>query len=333
MRLIEKLITDQHYKKLTWGRIFIPLSYLFFILLSLRKFFYKLHIFKSSKITVPVIVIGNITLGGTGKTPLVISLAKDFKKRKLDVGIIARGYKSKFSHAREVLKSSDYRDVGDEPLLLKQKLDCPVYVGINRLLSAKKLLNDYPNIDLIISDDGLQHYALSRDFEILVVDGMRNFGNQFLLPTGPLREPIKRLKHIDAVIINRPSFSSKKIENSFKAKKLDENILLSLHGKKNLKFINLKDNEVIAMTGIGNPESFFNTLKSKNITFEKRIFSDHYEFKQKDFDGYMDKNIIMTEKDALKCIKIKHNKIWVLPLTLSIETAMINKILQKVGLS
>ncbi len=333
MNIIEKFITDQHYKRLTWGVIFVPLSYCFFVLLSIRKFLYKIQIFKSNRLNIPVIIIGNITLGGTGKTPIIMSLTNAFKKRKLNVGIIARGYKSKFSHAREVFVSSDYLDVGDEPLLLKQKLQCPVYVGVNRYETAKNLLNKYPNTDLILSDDGLQHYALSRDFEIIVVDGLRYFGNQFLTPAGPLREPLNRLENTDMVIVTNPSLSKKKFSNAFYVYEKNEKFLISNNKKKDITCENLKGEQVIAMTGIGNPEKFFKKLELKKLSFKKKIFPDHYEFKQKDFDQFEDKKIIMTEKDAIKCNKIKHNNIWVLPLTLSIDTSMINKILQKVGLN
>tara|TARA_B100000035_G_scaffold315484_1_gene336980 strand:- start:35917 stop:36918 length:1002 start_codon:yes stop_codon:yes gene_type:complete len=333
LNIIEKFITDQHYKRLTWGVIFVPLSYCFFVLLSIRKFLYKIQIFKSNRLNIPVIIIGNITLGGTGKTPIIMSLTNAFKKRKLNVGIIARGYKSKFSHAREVFVSSDYLDVGDEPLLLKQKLQCPVYVGVNRYETAKNLLNKYPNTDLILSDDGLQHYALSRDFEIIVVDGLRYFGNQFLTPAGPLREPLNRLENTDMVIVTNPSLSKKKFSNAFYVYEKNEKFLISNNKKKDITCENLKGEQVIAMTGIGNPEKFFKKLELKKLSFKKKIFPDHYEFKQKDFDQFEDKKIIMTEKDAIKCNKIKHNNIWVLPLTLSIDTSMINKILQKVGLN
>ena len=333
MSIVEKFIIDQHYKRLTWGIIFIPFSYCFFILLSLRKFLYKIKILKSNRVNIPVIIVGNITLGGTGKTPIIVSLANAFRKRKLNVGVIARGYKSKFSHAREVLATSDHLDVGDEPLLIKQKLQCPVYVGVNRYQTAKKLLNEYPNTDLILSDDGLQHYALFRDFEIIVIDGLRYFGNQFLIPAGPLREPLNRLENTDMVIVNNPSLNKKNFSNAFHVYEKDEQFFISNNEKKDIPCETFKGEQVVAMTGIGNPEKFFKKLELKKITFIKKIFPDHYEFKQKDFDEFEDKKIIMTEKDALKCNKIKHNNIWVLPLTLSIDTLMVNKILQKVGLN
>lgn len=332
MTLIERLITNQHYKSLTWGIVFLPLSFIFYLVLSLRKYFYEINVFKSNKVKVPVIVIGNITLGGTGKTPIIICLAKAFQKKKLNIGVIARGYKSKLSHVREVLESSNYLDVGDEPLLLKKKLECPLYVGANRFMTAKKLLDDYPNTDIILSDDGLQHYNLLRDFEIIVVDGMRAFGNKFLLPVGPLREPLVRLKNVDAVIINGSSKTDKKIFNVFLAKELEEKFFFSVNRKKKIRCDKLKDKEIIAMTGIGNPDRFFNTLKSKDIKFIKRIFPDHYEFKQKDFDTFIGKTIVMTEKDAIKCTNIYHNDIWVLPVALSIEKRFVNKILKKVGI-
>ena len=311
-----------------FSNLLLPLSFIYRVLNFIvqknkKKFFVK----------IPTICVGNITMGGTGKTPIIMSLANALKKRKLNVGIIARGYKSKFSHAREVLASSDHQDVGDEPLLMKQKLQCTVYVGVNRYQTAKNLLNEYPNTDLILSDDGLQHYALFRDFEIIVIDGLRYFGNQFLIPAGPLREPLNRLENTDMVIINNPSLSKKNFSNAFHVYEKEEKFLISNNKKKDIACENLKGEQVVAMTGIGNPERFFKKLELKKITFIKKIFPDHYEFKQKDFDEFEDKKIIMTEKDALKCNKIKHNNIWVLPLTLSIDTLMVNKILQKVGLN
>lgn len=331
MIFFEKKINNQYYNKTTWAIFLLPISLFFYLVIIVRKFLYKAKILKSFRFKVPVVIVGNITMGGTGKTPIIISLVNDLMGRKFKVGIISRGYKSKFSHAREVLFSSNYKDVGDEPLLLKKKLKCPVYVGIDRVKTGKKLLEDYPDTDLILSDDGLQHYALSRDFEIIVVDGNRGFGNHYLLPAGPLREPLNRLKKSDAIILNGPSKNFKHTPNTFDTEEINENYFSLLSGGERVTSRIFKDKKVVAITGIGNPKKFFDTLESKGISFKKHIYPDHYNFKQADFDKFQQNYIIMTEKDAIKCAEIKHNNLWVLPLTLKINKTIIKNIIKKAG--
>jgi tetraacyldisaccharide 4'-kinase len=332
LRSVESLITDQHYKKLTWGVILIPVSIIFYMLQSVRNFLYKIKVLNVKKIDIPVVIVGNITVGGTGKTPFIIELANRLIQKKIKVGIVSRGYKSEYSNPREVSISSFYRDVGDEPLLIKTKVNCPVFVGKNRFLTANHLIKRYPETNIILSDDGLQHYSLFRDYEFILVDGLRYFGNEMMLPAGPLREPLSRLKKADAIIVNddngRLTIPKAKLIKSYCDDKLT-----SISGKKHINFSSINNKGLVAITAIANPNKFFRTLKLKNLNFTQVVFDDHYNFRQSDFDAYENMHIIMTEKDAIKCAHIKHSNIWVASISLNIEDDLINNMLIKVGLN
>jgi len=197
-----QIINDQFYKKFSWIFLLTPLSVLFFIAIKIRIFFYSIGLLKSCKLPRPVIVIGNITLGGTGKTSLIQKIIEDLTKKKISVGVISRGYGGIVKQPLEVLKNSRVEEVGDEPLLLKEKYDIPIFVGKDKAAVGQLLINQYPYVQIILSDDGLQHYKLQRDFEICIIDGQRGFGNNLLLPSGPLREPKSRLKECDLIILN-----------------------------------------------------------------------------------------------------------------------------------
>jgi len=197
-----QIINDQFYKKFSWIIILTPLRALFFIAIKIRNFFYDIGLLKSFKLARPVIVVGNITLGGTGKTSLIQTIIEDLTKKKISVGVISRGYGGIVKHPLEVLKNSRVEDVGDEPLLLKNKYDIPIFVGKDKVSVGQFLINQYPHVQLILSDDGLQHYKLQRDLEICIIDGQRGFGNNLLLPSGPLREPKSRLKKCDLIVLN-----------------------------------------------------------------------------------------------------------------------------------
>lgn len=331
MRSIESLMRDQHYKKLTWGAFLLPVSILFYILLCVRYFLYKKNILNVRKINVPVVIVGNITIGGTGKTPFIIELANQLIQKNINVGIISKGYKSNYSNPREVLTSSAAQDVGDEPLLIKTKVDCPVFVGKKRFLTGDHLLKLYPKTQIILSDDGLQHYSLFRDYEFLLVDGTRHFGNQRLIPTGPLREPLSRLEKADA-IISIDDNGKLKISAANTVKSICDDQLISINGKRKINFSSIRHKNLVAFTAIANPDKFFRTLTLKQLNFKKAIFDDHYNFTQSDFDDYQDMYIVLTEKDAIKCAHIKHNNLWVASISLKIDADLINEMLIKVGL-
>ncbi|MDG2252593.1 MAG: tetraacyldisaccharide 4'-kinase [Methylophilaceae bacterium] len=328
MSLHEKF-NQQFYVRPTWIKLLIPLSYLYLIIIYIRKFLYSSGLLDIKKVSVPVIIIGNITVGGTGKTPLLIAIASHFLSIGINPGIISRGYKSSNTHAREVTDHSNFLDVGDEPFMLKRNLGIPVFVGKKRFPTAELLLTHYPDIDVILSDDGLQHTELARDYEIVVVDKARGFGNNHLLPSGPLREPIKRLNSIDAMIINGEKSTSK---NAFSMHYSAIDQIQSVFENKYLKINSIKNKQLYAYTGIGNPERFFSLLKNFGLTFDRLIFDDHHNFSDEDFRKCGNKIIIMTEKDAVRCLHLKNKNIWYLPIKAMVDTRLFVDIRNKIGL-
>jgi len=290
----------------------------------LKNYLYKNGFLKRIKIKVPVLIIGNITLGGTGKTPLALNLIAKFLNEGLNPALISRGYGGTAKNIIEVFESTNVRDVGDEALLIKAKSKIPVFVGKNRVGAAKILLKKYPKTSIIISDDGLQHLRLARDYEIIVVDSQRNFGNGFIFPAGPLRESRSRLNQVDAVVYKGISNNSKFYQMKYITKHF-KNLITS----KNITFEGIQDKKIVAITAIGNPESFFSSLEDYNLKFKKVIFNDHYLFNKNDFIKYADYNIVMTEKDSIKCKEFATKNFWVLPLETNVDERLFKNILKK----
>ena len=256
-----------------------------------------------------MIVIGNITVGGAGKTPFVSYLAQRCMQKGLNVGVIARGYgRENESKLMEVLIEHDAKQVGDEALMLKHQLDCPIAVAENRIDAAKFLQEKY-HLDVIISDDGLQHYKLPRDYEIIVVDGEREFGNGWCLPAGPLRESVSRLDKADIVISNgvNASYEYQYTVNYSNLVSLENNAVQK-------PFEDFEAQKVHAVAGIGNPKRFFTTLEKFGLQVIAHAFSDHYAYKQTDIEFNDNLPIIMTEKDAVKCRKFNKVNAWYLPI-------------------
>ena len=289
--------------------LFVPLSWLFDLVVKLRLLFYKKGWAKSTRVAVPVIVVGNVTVGGTGKTPVVIWIAELLKAAGYSPGVISRGYGGiASSWPQQVRADSDSRVVGDEAKVLARRTGCPVAVGPNRADSAQALI-DHHQCDIIISDDGLQHYALQRDIEIALVDGERRYGNGFLLPAGPLREPVERLKSVDFVICNGLANSDEyplKVEGEEAVKLLDES--------ERLKLDSFRSESCHGIAGLGNPSRFFSHLKKYRLTVEPHIFPDHFKYTEKDINFNDDKHILMTEKDAVKCTHMAKEKHWYVPI-------------------
>lgn len=297
------------YSKNILSIFLLPLSWLFRFVSFCRRIIYQAIVSKRGLENTCVIVIGNITVGGAGKTPFVSYLAQRCMQKGLSVGVIARGYgRENESELIEVLIENNAKQVGDEALMLKHQLDCPIAVAANRI-DAARFLNGKYHLDVIISDDGLQHYKLPRDYEIIVVDGEREFGNGWCLPAGPLRESVSRLDKADIVIsngvntsyeyqytINYSDFVS--LENNFVKKPFMEFEALKVH----------------AVAGIGNPKRFFSALEKLGLQAITHVFSDHYAYKQTDIEFNDDLPIIMTEKDAVKCRKFNKENVWYLPI-------------------
>ncbi|MDH5256751.1 MAG: tetraacyldisaccharide 4'-kinase [Gammaproteobacteria bacterium] len=264
---------------------------------------------------VTVVVVGNITAGGTGKTPLVIYLAQFLKQQGRQPGIISRGYGGKASHyPLEVEATSKADIVGDEPLIISRQTQCPMFVGPDRQADIKTLLVKYPQTDIILCDDGLQHYALDRDIEIVVIDSKRLFGNEKLLPAGPLREPLLRLNEVDVQVCNGivPSALEAQYSGSVFSMALRPAYVYNLKDRSMTKSLaEFAGQKMHAIAGIGNPQRFFDVLIENGLDIIAHEFSDHHQYKKSDLMFEPDLPVIMTEKDAVKCQQYKMTDCWV----------------------
>lgn len=288
------------YGKSRWTYWLLPLSWLFSLVSCTRKFLFTR--FLQKKIPVPVIIVGNISLGGTGKTPLIIELVKYLQQQGHKPGVVSRGYGGTAPHYPYLLNAqSQASESGDEPLLIYRSTQCAVCVAPDRVAAALSLVAQ--GCTHILSDDGLQHYRLGRALEIAVVDGQRLFGNQKLLPVGPLREPVSRLKSVDLIVINNPS--TKKPLSGYHhlhAMAIKPNAWRKISTQQDVPLDNAEFTaQIHAVAGIGNPERFFKTLDTLSLNYYAHHFPDHYAFHAADFEGYNSDTVLMTEKDAVKC--------------------------------
>ncbi|WP_047393067.1 tetraacyldisaccharide 4'-kinase [Chitinibacter sp. ZOR0017] len=308
-----------------------PLSGLFAALAAVNKACFKLGLKATIQLPVPVVVVGNITVGGTGKTPLTIALARRLAELGWQVGIISRGYGGAAQQPTEVLPDSLPATVGDEPLLLRRATGVPVFVARQRAAAGQALLARYPAVNLLLCDDGLQHYALGRALEICVVDGARGLGNGLRLPAGPLRESPARLRTVNAVVVNGVSAieSIKSIAiDEYPAGYLgDYQMTLAAGACYRLDQPSLTATAASlpvrgvlhALVGIGNPERFFATLRAQGYAFRPCAFPDHHAFVPADLPVLgADDALIVTEKDAVKLAAMNppppSDRIWVLPV-------------------
>ncbi len=292
----------------------LPLSWFFCAATSIRRQAYKYGLLSSRQLPVPIIVVGNITVGGTGKTPLVIWLAQLLKQHGYQPGIVSRGYGGKANNwPQQVRIDSDPKIVGDEAILLARHSGCPVAVAPKRLQAIESLILHY-HCNVIISDDGLQHYAFKRDIEINVSDDIRRYGNQHCLPAGPLREPLSRLNHVDFLIskgaVLRHRMATQEFSMHYDFKPLrnlkDSNVSQSLS--------TLRGHTVHAIAGIGHPERFFTRLRDQGLKVNTHLFSDHYFYQKSDIYFSDQLPVLMTEKDAVKCMAIADERHWFLPI-------------------
>ena len=298
---------------------------------ALRRALYRAGLLHSERLPVPVVVVGNITVGGTGKTPLVIHLARALRALGRHPGIVSRGYRGDAAHVAEVTPGSDPGVVGDEPLLLARRSDCPVFVGRDRVAAARALLARHPRCDLILSDDGLQHYRLDRAVESAVFDE-RGVMNGWCLPAGPLREPVSRLAQVDAVVLNGiavspapsfpgPVFAMRLLDQGFQ--RLDDPLL-------KCRAADLAGKTLHAVAGIGAPQRFFDRLRAMELVFTEHAFPDHHGFLAEElaFDGDA---ILTTEKDAVKLARLSLLlPVWVLPVTAETSPDLAAFVLEKI---
>ncbi len=306
--------------------LLFPASLLFRMLAALRRMLYRSGILAGHRLTVPVIVIGNISAGGTGKTPLTLALAQQLIERGRHPLIVSRGYGGVAQQPRQVGADSDAQQVGDEPLMMARRNLCPVWVGKNRVAAAQAALRAYPQCDVVLCDDGLQHYRLQRDAEIAVIDGERGFGNGFMLPAGPLREPVVRLRSVDAVVVNGGDVSSGQY-----AMRLSGEVFYNLPdpGKTATAshFLALNNH---AVAGIGNPQRYFRHLQTLGIPFTPHAFPDHHPYSSADLAFADCDAILLTEKDAVKCAAFADARYWVLRVEAQIDPALLDHLLRKI---
>lgn len=293
----------------------LPLSWLYRLAVGLRRLAFRRGWLASHRLPVPVIVVGNITVGGTGKTPMVLWLADFLRRQGLHPGIVLRGYGgSARDWPRMVAADDDPFELGDEAVLLARRSHCEVAAGPDRV-AAVRLLLERAGCDIVVSDDGLQHYRLQRDLEILMVDAARGFGNGYCLPAGPLREPESRAREVSLKVCNGepcPGGNVMGLEPGALVNLLDPARIRPLSG--------LNRQRVTAVAGIGNPQRFFALLRQYGLHLDERPYPDHHRFSAEDAASWPPGPVIMTEKDAVKCVHIAGDDHWYMPVETVLST-------------
>lgn len=298
-----------------------PLSSLFNVVASIRK---TRQLKQQFVFTKPIIIVGNITVGGTGKTPMVVALVNELKNKGFNVGVASRGYKSTASKPLLINQSHRVEEVGDEPILIYNNTDSHVMVGSDRLEVIRTLIEGH-QCDLVICDDGLQDYRFKHDVEIIMVDGERGFGNQQLLPAGPLRENMQRLQSADFVVTTTkviPAVSSD-------CMKLDMELVINLVSGDAESLTIWQDRTVHAVAAIGNPQRFFNALRMIGLKVHEHEYPDHAGLQKHDIIFDDDYPVVMTEKDAVKCIRFNVNNAWYIPIKAIMPNDLVNRIVAK----
>ena len=307
----------------------VPAALAFGAVASARRTLYGAGVLRAERLPVPVVVVGNVTVGGSGKTPLVAALTRELSLRGWHPGIVSRGHGRAESGAppRVVAPDDDAAAVGDEPLLLA-RTGVPVAVGRDRVAAARALLAAHPDCDVIVADDGLQHYRLARDAELVVVDAARGLGNGWRLPAGPLREPATRLDEVDAIValVTAGAPAPSIVPNAWR---------MTLEGDTFVRVADRSQSQpasafagpgVHAVAGIGNPERFFAQLRSLGIAATGHPFSDHHRFVPDDLALPGARAVLMTEKDAVKCESFADERSWFLPVRAHIDPALVSRV-------
>jgi tetraacyldisaccharide 4'-kinase len=306
-----------------------PVSLLFGLAVLARRFFYLVRLFRSAHPGIPVIIVGNVSVGGTGKTPLVIWMAEFLKAKGWSPGIVSRGYgrkaAGKGSGPRAATIADDAAQVGDEPILLSRRSGCPVWVGADRLAVIAGLRAANPDVNVLILDDGLQHYRLRRDLEIAVVDG-RGVGNGFLLPAGPLREPKWRLRTVDAVVANGAGR-----KEDFTMLLVGDELHRMTDARERRPLKSFAGQKAHAVAGIGDPKRFFLQLGAAGIQVKPHPFPDHHAFQPRELEFGDGLPVLMTEKDAVKLRHAAQPNWWVLPVTARLDAAFGDWLLRRLA--
>jgi tetraacyldisaccharide 4'-kinase len=292
--------------------LLFPLSLVFRAIVSLRCGLYRMGVLRSVRVPVPVVVVGNLTAGGTGKTPLVLWLVEELRRRGRKPGIVSRGYGGSGALPRRVRPGDDPALAGDEPVLLAERSRVPVWIGADRPATARALLAAHPSCDVIVCDDGLQHYRLERDFEIAVEDE-RGFGNGFMLPAGPLREP--RQRRVDARVV-----MSLVPAGLYRVGHPAETVAVTAIAGKRLH----------AVAGIGDPARFFRSLEVMGLRATPHPFPDHHRFSPDDLAFPECDYILMTEKDAVKCRRFGRSDLIALRVDAAPQPALAETIMHRI---
>lgn len=292
-----------------WLALLRPLEWLYRGAVRLRRHCYRTGLLPTYRPDKPVVVVGNLSVGGTGKTPVVIALVEALRRQGLRAGVVCRGYGARIRTVPHTVNdSSSPDDCGDEALLIHRRAQCPCVAAPSRVAAAKTLLRDFA-VDVVISDDGLQHHALARDIEIVMYDARSGFGNGRCLPAGPLREPLSRLNAVDFILARGSSGDGNGV-------RYRPDGLINIRSGEHRDVTPLGVGaEVYAVAGVGQPELFFDSLRALGFTLRTRSFPDHHRYRAADFSRLTDKPILMTEKDAVKCRDLVGVDAWYLEVS------------------
>lgn len=314
------------YGRSAWRYPLMPFSWLFLLLVKMRRGLYRLRILRSFEVPVPVVVIGNISVGGTGKTPITVWLATELRVRNHKPAVVSRGYGGKVGDVPvRVTAASDPRQVGDEAILIAIRSRCPVFVHPDRVAAARAAIE--AGADVVIADDGLQHYRLARDFEIAVMDGVRGTGNGLLLPAGPLREPLHRLQEVNRVLVQTEGqdvdvpYVRRTSDRSSSAFSLLPKHMRRLDEKVSKPLREFSGKTVHAVAAIGNPRRFFRMLEAHGMRVIPHPYRDHMPLTEEQLTFGDNLPIVMTEKDAVKCTNMALENAWYVPVTVKFPNA------------
>lgn len=329
---LKQRITEGWQSRSVLSVLLLPVALLFALLVNCRRHAYRLGWMGTVKLSVPVVVIGNITAGGSGKTPLVLYVVQALARRGWRPGIVSRGFGGRVQGIQAVSPESDATLVGDEPLLLARRAGCPVFVGRDRVAAAQALMFAHPDCNVLIADDGLQHLHLGRDVEIVVIDE-RGIGNGWPLPAGPLRECPARINEAHALVLNGDAPVPAGVE---------PRLMFGMHLVGD-RFHNLHDPQrtcgveafrgrrLHALAGIGHPARFFRQLERMGLRAEQHAFPDHHAFRKADLAFVGDGIMLMTEKDAVKCQAFAPPETWVFPVEAQLDPDLAQWLVEKLN--
>ena len=309
-----------------WNRIdaltllLLPLSFCYGLIISIRSLLYRLGVFRVRHWNVPVLVVGNLSVGGSGKTPLVIALARGLRAKGWRPGVVSRGYGGISKGPTVVTAATDPFWVGDEPVLIAREAEVPVVVSRKIVKAVDRLLQE-TQVNLVIADDGLQHLALGRTVEIAVIDGVTGHGNRLLLPAGPLREPLRRLKRVDIRV--RRGGQPKEGEYAMSVK---ASVAQNLVSGEEVELAEFSGAPLVAVAGIHQPERFFLTLRNLGLQIQEKAFSDHHAFQPGDIPQALDRPVLMTSKDAVKCEAFAQKNWWAVKQVVTIPQELLSHV-------